>query len=200
MATKLILIRHGQTRWNSQKRYSGFIDVSLNKNGRLQAEKLCERLKDVIVHKIYSSDRKRAVQTAKIAFTGAEIEKIPDLREVHFGVFEGLTYKEIMQRYPVIYKKWLRNPFAIKIPKGESMSNFKRRIIKALKKIISENKNRTVAIVSHGGAISIFLNSIMKSREFWGQIPHSASLSIVECKNGAAKVKLFNDIKHLSDE
>lgn len=198
MATKLILIRHGQTNWNLKRSYSGFLDVSLNKNGKIQAQKLCKRLKREDVHRVYSSDRKRAVQTAKIIFKGAEIEKIPDLREVHFGIFEGLTYKEIMKKHPVIYKRWLKDPFSITIPKGESLNYFKRRIIRSLKKIIASNKNKTVAVVSHGGSISIFLNSIIRSKEFWRHIPGSASLSIVECKNGRARVKLFNDIKHLN--
>lgn len=200
MPTKLILIRHGQTNWNLKKRYSGFLDVSLNKNGKIQARKLCERLKNEDVHRVYSSDRKRAIQTARIIFSGAEIKKIPDLREVHFGIFEGLTYKEIMRKHPVIFKKWLNDPFSITIPKGESLNNFKKRIIKSLKNIIARNKNKTVAVVSHGGSISIFFNTIMRSKEFWRNIPGSASLSIVECKNGKARVKLFNDIKHLSNE
>lgn len=197
MATKLILIRHGQTTWNSKKRYSGFIDIGLSKKGRIQAAQLCKRLKKETIHKIYASDRKRAIQTANIAFKGAKIERIPDLREVHFGIFEGLTYKEIMKKHPVIYKKWLKDPFSVTIPKGEDLNKFRKRIMNAIKKIISANKNKTVVVISHGGTISIFINNILRSKEFWGQMPASASLSIVECKNGKAKIRLFNDVTHL---
>lgn len=199
MATKIILIRHGQTDWNFKKRYSGFIDIGLNKKGRIQAGKLYERLKKENIHMVYASDRKRAIQTAKIVFKGAKIEKVPDLREIHFGVFEGLTYKKIMKKHPVIYAKWFADPFGITIPKGENLKGFEKRIIKALKKIISLNKNKTVAIVTHGGAISVFINNVLKSREFWKQIPNPASLSVIEYKKNKARIRLFNDTAHLQD-
>lgn len=197
MATRLLLIRHGQTLWNAKKRYSGLINIGLSKIGRLQAAKLRKRLKDRPIHKVYASDRKRAIQTAQIAFAGIEIEKVPDLREVHFGVFEGLTHKEIMQKHPLIYKKWLKDPFSVIIPEGESLKDFKRRVTGALKKIILLNRNKTVAVVSHGGAISVFINSILKKRGFWAQIPASASLSIIEFKNDKPEILLFNDTAHL---
>lgn len=197
MATKLLLIRHGQTLWNSTKRYSGFIDIGLNKIGRLQARELYKRLKDKAIHKIYTSDRKRAIQTAKIVFGRREVKRIPELRELHFGVFEGSNHKELMQTHPLIYKKWLSDPFSITIPQGESLKAFKKRVTGVLKKIISLNRNKTIAMVTHGGAISVFINSILKKREFWGQIPASASLSIIEFKGNKPEILLFNDTTHL---
>ncbi len=194
---KLILIRHGQTTWNSRKKYSGFIDIGLSKKGRLQAARLYERLKNEKIHKVYVSDRKRAIQTAEIAFRGIKAERVPDLREIHFGVFEGLTYKEAMKKYPIIYKKWLKDPFSITIPKGENLKDFAKRVSNALRKIICLNRNKTVVVVSHGGAISIFISSIRRTNEFWSQIPSSASISIVNYENGKAKIQLFNDIEHL---
>jgi len=197
MATKLILIRHAQTAWNSAKRYSGFIDVALNAEGKSEAGKLEKRLKNEEINRIYCSDRIRAVQTARIIFKNSKINLIPDLREMHFGRFEGLTYKQIMKKYPAIYRKWLKDPSSITIPKGESLNNFKKRITGALKKIISLNKNKTVAVVSHGGAISIFINTILKSKDFCKQIPNSASLSIIEYKNNKPNIRLLNDTAHL---
>jgi len=197
MSTKLILIRHGSTHWNLKKRYCGFTDLGLNADGKKQARKLYKRLKDNPIHKIYSSDRKRAIQTARIIFRSSKLEKMPDLREMHFGVFEGLTYDEIMKRHPIIYKRWMEDPYNITIPKGEKMHEFKRRVINAFKKIIALNINKTVAVVCHGGAISVFLNHILGSKNFWKQIPKLASFSIVEYKKGKPKIKLFNDIAHL---
>lgn len=197
MTTKLLLIRHGETVWNRNKRYSGYIDIDLSRKGRAQAKKLQQRLKGEQVDKIYSSDRKRAIQTAKIIFKNFPIEKIGDLREVHFGIFEGLTYDEILKRHPVAYRNWLKDPFKTAIPKGENLKDFKKRIIKAVKKIISLNKGKTVAVVCHGGSISILMNHLLKSKKFWHKIPKSASLSIVEYKNGKTRIKLFNDTSHL---
>lgn len=197
MPTKLLLIRHGETTWNKNKRYSGVSDVLLSKEGKRQAEKLHKRLKCATIDKIYSSDRKRAIQTAKIVFKDKDFEKIYDLREIHFGIFEGLTYSQVMKKYPVVYKQWLKDPYSIKIPKGESLFEFKKRIISAIKKVIASNKNKTVAIVCHGGAISVILNHILKTKEFWQKIPKSASLSIIEHNKRKIEIKLFNDITHL---
>ena len=197
MATKLILIRHGQTEWNLKKRYSGFLDVGLNKTGKIQAKRLIGIFKEEKIDKVYTSDRKRAIQTARIIFKKARIEKIPDLREVHFGVFEGLTYKEIMAKYPVIYKKWLKDPFSVRPPKGEHIQDFKKRIVTALHRIVKLNKNKTVAVFTHGGAISIYMGHLLKSGKFWEQIPQSASVSILEFKGKKPKIKLFNGVSHL---
>lgn len=198
MATKLILIRHAQTNWNLEKRYSGFMDIGLNQKGVRQAKKLHKRLKINEIYEVYSSDRKRAVQTAQIAFKGSKIKRLASLREMHFGIFEGLTYKELMKSHPAIYKKWLGNPFRVRIPKGEDLGYFKKRVINTFKNIIAHKKNRTVAVVSHGGAISIFISSILKSKDFLRHIPKSASISIVEYRNNKPKINLFSDISHLN--
>jgi len=192
MPTKLILIRHGQTSWNRNKKYCGAKDIGLDAIGKAQARKLCRVLKGQQVHKIYASNKKRALQTARLAFGAADIERITGLSEIHFGVFEGLDHTQIMQKYPVAYKKWLKNPFSITIPKGESLSGFRNRIVRAIKKIVSLNKGKTVAVVCHGGTISIFLNHILKSGNFWQHIPSSASLSVIEYKSGKPRIKLFN--------
>ncbi len=197
MPTKLILIRHGETDFNRKKRYSGFKDIPLNLKGRRQVGKLHKRLKFDEVHKIYASDRSRAIQSAGIIFKGRIIELLPGLREIHFGVFEGLTYKEIMKKYPVVYKKWLKDPFGVKIPGGESLTEFRKRVIRELKNIIAKNKNQTVAVVCHGGPISIFVNHILRSKDFWKYIPKSASLSIIEHRNGKSKIRSLNDTLHL---
>jgi alpha-ribazole phosphatase len=180
--TKLLLIRHGETDYNLKKRYSGFTDVGLNKTGRQQARELYKKLKKQNIHKVYSSDKRRAIETVKILFKNKEIEKNPDLREIHFGVFEGLTYDEILKKYPVVYKKWLKNPYTIAIPKGESLTALKKRAVRAIKKIASQNKDKTVAIVTHGGVISVFINYLLKTKDFWNKIPKSASLTVIEYK------------------
>jgi len=198
MPTKIILIRHGETLWNLRKRYCGFIDASLNNKGKSQAAYLRSKLKGEKVHKVYSSDRKRAIQTAKIIFKDLEIEKIPDLREMHFGVFEGLTHREITKKYPGIYKKWLDEPFSVLIPAAEDLNSFKRRVVSVFKKIILLNHNKTIAVVCHGGTIGMFICNILKTKDFWKYMPSSGSLSIVEYKDGKSKIRLLNDVSHLS--
>jgi len=195
--TRVILIRHGQTSWNVKKRYCGLTDLGLNAEGRRQAAKLSQRLREELIHKIYSSDRKRALQSAEIIFKGARIEKEGDLREMSFGIFEGQSFEEILRKHPLLYKKWLKRPFKVTIPGGESPMDFKKRIMRVFKKITLHNKGKTVAMVCHGGTISVILNHILKSEDFWKQIPASASLNIIEYKDSKVKIKLFNDTSHL---
>ncbi|MEK6714533.1 MAG: histidine phosphatase family protein [Candidatus Omnitrophota bacterium] len=199
MSTKLILIRHGETVWNAKKRYCGTNDIGLSKKGKIQAEKLRHRLKDEIVHRVYTSDRKRAVQTAKIIFNGSKvIEKIPDLREIHFGRFEGLTHKQILRKYAAVYKKWLSDPYKNHAPKGEKLIDFRKRVISEFKAITRKNSGRSTAIVCHGGVISVFITHILGKKDFWKHIPHSASITIIEYKNRKLKIALFNDTNHLN--
>lgn len=197
--TKLILIRHAETEWNSTRRYCGHKDIGLSDRGKQQAKKLRKILTKKIIHRVYASDRKRAIQTAKIIFNGTmKIEKIKDLREINFGCFEGLTHEQVTKKYPQIYQKWLRDPHKNNIPGGEKIPDFKKRIVSAIKKNIALNHDKTTALVFHGGSISIFLTSILKKDKFWQYIPRSASISIVEYKKGKAKITLFNDISYLN--
>lgn len=197
MPTRLFLIRHGQTDYNRKKRYAGFTDVPLNDLGRRQIGKLKKRLQGKAFHKVYVSDRKRAIESARMIFADKKAQKLPELREIHFGVFEGLTYGQIMKKYPAVYKKWLKDPFSVKIPKAEKLADFRKRVVRALHKIIVKHKHETVAIVCHGGPISIFVNHILKEKNFWKYIPRSASLSIIEHKNGKSKIRSLNDTMHL---
>lgn len=192
MSVKIILIRHAQTTWNRQKRYCGLNDINLSRIGIKQANELRNRLKENRICKVYSSDMRRAVQTARILFGKRYIKKIPALREMNFGAFEGLTYKQIIKKYPLLYKKWLDNPYEAFIPEGENLKTFKNRIEKAFKKIIASSKNKTIAVISHGGAISIFINALLRSNDFWSYIPKTASFSIIEYNNGRTDLKIFN--------
>ncbi|TBR18865.1 histidine phosphatase family protein [bacterium] len=197
MKTKLILIRHGQTHWNAQKKYCGFMDVGLSPKGKRQAEKLHRRLHCEKVHHVYASDRKRAVQTAQIVFKEFKIKKLKGLREMHFGCFEGLTHKQIMKKHRRVYQKWLNDPFNCKIPEGETLKSFKKRVAVALRKIVDDNPGKTVAVVFHGGAISIFITTLLKNKDFWKWIPSSTSMSVIEYENKKPKVVLLNDDSHI---
>lgn len=195
--TKLILIRHGLTSWNAQKKYCGSTDIGINQKGKKQARRIKIGLKKERISKIYSSDRRRALQTARIIFGRSKIHKSPALREMNFGIFEGLTYHRIMEFYPEIYKKWLRSPFKAAIPGAGHLNDLRRRVVKKLKHTVSANPGKTVAVVCHGGVISAFMTHIMKSNNFWKYIPDSASMTFIEfCKN-RAKVRIFNDTSYL---
>jgi len=195
--TRLILIRHGTTEWNSQKRYCGRKDIGLGNEGKSQVKLLSSRLNAVKFDKVYCSDRKRAVQTARMLFKQARIIPDRNLREINFGVLEGLKHEEIMEKYADTYKKWLKDSFKNNIPKAEPMNVFKKRVENALWNIIRSNSDKTIAVVCHGGVIGIFVNGILKNRNFWHCVPSPASITTVEHEKGKPRLKKFNDTTHL---
>lgn len=199
MCTNLILIRHGQTEWNLFKRYCGDIDIGLNAKGKRQAKLLYKRLREEKFDSVYCSTKKRAIQTAKIIFPNYKINKIPTLREMHFGVLEGLTHKEILESYSEIYKKWLENPFYALIPYAEGLNSFKKRVVLAFKKIISKNNGKTTAVVCHGGTISIFLTYVFGNKAFWKYLVSSASISLLRIRGAKIRLIIFNDTQHLGE-
>ena len=197
MGTKIFLIRHGQTEGNAKKQYCGLLDLELNENGRLQAEKLARRLEKDSIHRIYASDRKRAIQSARIIFKGRRINKIAGLREINFGIFEGKSHQEIRESNADIYDKWLSDPYNTVVPGSESLLDFQGRVTRALEAIVLANSNKTAAIVCHGGTISIILSRINGSKNFWELIPGSASLNVIEYRGKRAEITRFNDSSHL---
>ncbi len=195
--TRLVLIRHGITEWNMERRYSGHKDVVLSREGIVQAEKLGNKLKAAKFDKVYCSDRRRALETCRIIFSKAKITKVRDLREIDFGALEGLRYKDVMEKYADVYEKWLKDPYKNNIPKVEKMKVFKKRVEAAVKKIVRSNFGKTVAIVCHGGVIGVFVSGILKARGFWSHIPSAASITVVEYEKGKPRIKKFNDTRHL---
>ena len=179
MLTRLILIRHGITQWNIQRRYCGHRDIPLSRQGREQARKLRRLLKGIKVDRIYSSNKKRALESARIIFCKRKVTKVRALREINFGVLEGLHHEEIIKKYGKIYRDWIKNPYSNRIPKAEKMDEFKKRVNSAIKKTLRINPGKTIAIVCHGGVIGIFLSSILKSRNFWRYVPSAGTITIV---------------------
>lgn len=160
--TRLIIIRHGETEYGLQKRYCGFSDPPLNENGIRQSERLFSKLKKTRVDRVYSSDLQRALQSARIIFRKPALEQFSDFREMNFGVLEGLRYEEIINIYPKLYRDWLKYPEEIKIPQGESLEELSKRVDAKLSSILSENKGKIIALVTHGGPIRTILCNALR--------------------------------------
>ena len=195
MLTRLVLIRHGITRWNLQRRYCGHNDIPLSWEGKKQARKLRQDLKGVKFDRIYSSVKSRAFQSCRIIFPGSKFTKVRALQEINFGVLEGLYHEVIMKRYGGLYRKWIKDPYNTHIPGLERMQDFKKRVNTAIKNILRLNTGKTIAVVCHGGVIGIILSSILKSRDFWRYVPAAGTISVVDYKNGKAAIIQFNKTK-----
>ena len=137
--TTLLLVRHGETDWNAERRWQGHADVPLNEHGRAQARDLAGRLATERVDAIYSSDLGRARETAEIvaARVGLSVVVDPDLREIDVGTREGLTGPEVDGR------PW----------DGESKEAHTERTLRALLRIAERHPGAHVVVVGHGGTL-----------------------------------------------
>lgn len=199
--TRLFLIRHGETDYSLENRYCGFNDPPLNDRGIWQSKKLGERLKNLRIDRVYSSDLKRGYQAAEIIFEDSQITKSADFREMNFGIFEGLSHKEIAKVYPRLYRDWISNPSKIKVPEGEGLMDLRKRVKDKLSFILYENKDKTIALVTHGGPIKVILCDALKIgfEGFWRMEQELGALNIIDYSKELPPVVVkMNDISHLS--
>ncbi len=155
----LFLFRHTET-VNTQDgkfRYNGFIDVDIVPEGLNRLKKFIPIIKYKNIKKVYSSDLKRAYKGAKIFADalGLEVIKLKELREVKQGIFEGLTYNEIIEKYPDEAKKKFSDYVNYRVKDAESLKDAYNRVIPCIKKIMSSDEN--VIIVAHGGINMLIL-------------------------------------------
>lgn len=198
----LMLVRHGETEWNVQRRFQGQSDVPLSELGKLQAELIAERLAGQTIDAVYVSDLKRAWDTAiPIAEkTGLEVSSEPRLRELKFGILEGLTFEEAEEKYPKMIAAWLED-FNNTPEGGETIDQFNARIVSLLDDLIGKHDEKVVLLVGHGGSLSEVLRvALGLSREKrWYLEMENASLSEVSIAEDYISLRRINDTCHLTD-
>lgn len=171
MLTKLYLLRHGETDWNQKSIFQGQTDIDLNESGQNDARKAVEIFKDIKINQIYSSDLKRAQNTALMISENKNLEIQIDkqLREISFGDWEGLKFKEIKNQFPKMITDWQQDPLHYSPPAGEKLIDFKKRIVNFFKKMIQKNKGDKILVVTHGGVIKVYLTAILAidPQNFW---------------------------------
>lgn len=152
MNTELILIRHGETAWNRERRMQGQTDTPLSSVGRSQAEAVGARLARHPFAALYSSDLARAWDTAAAISraSGRDIRREPALRERTFGMFEGLTYDEMALRYPDEHARFSARDPDYAVPGGESPRQFFERSLGCLERIAAAHTGACVVVVTHG--------------------------------------------------
>ncbi|MEG6522394.1 alpha-ribazole phosphatase [Desulfotomaculum sp. 1211_IL3151] len=201
-ATKLYLVRHGETEWNAGGRFQGHSDVPLSNFGRQQAERLALSLKQTKIDAFYSSDLSRAMETAQIIVKehGTQVNYLPDLREINFGVWEGLTYDQISQNYGNLSVQWRSNPLDTQIPHGEKLQDLAERCQRAINEIINQHAGENVLVASHGGVIRVIVANALgfDLNHFWKLRLDNVSLTVLEYYGQQkAILELFNDTCHL---
>ena len=197
----LNLVRHGETDWNLQRRYQGQSNVPLSAFGRRQAECVANRLANQKIDAVYASDLERAWETATIiaAKHTLQVCSEPRLRELKFGVLEGLTFDEAQIQYPDMITAWLRD-FNHPPQGGETIDVFHARIISLLDDLKQKHDEQSVLLVGHGGSLSEILRVVLAlSREKrWYLEMENASLSEVWIAEDYVSLKRLNDTGHLA--
>jgi 2,3-bisphosphoglycerate-dependent phosphoglycerate mutase len=201
VATRLCIVRHGETAWNAEHRVQGQLDVPLNAIGQAQALAAAKVLAREKFDAIYSSDLSRARQTAApiAQIHSREILVEKDLRERHYGIFQRLTYAEVKVRYAQDYARFdARDPeYAFRT--GESLRDFSARSIAAVSKIADEHEGESILVFTHGGVLDMlyrFITSHPLSAERNFGIPN-AGLNRIEVTPAGWKILAWADVAHL---
>jgi probable phosphoglycerate mutase len=204
--TTLWLIRHGETDWNAVRRFQGHLDVPLNERGRAQARLLAARLG--LEHRTWrfaalcTSDLARAQDTAieASATTGVPLSTRPGLRERHYGILSGLTPAEIEAKYPEIHAQWRSRSPSYVVPGGESLMQFRARVLQELADIALKFPGQAVLVVTHGGVLDLAYRAArgLTLEATRDHALHNASINLVRvAASGTLELVSWGDIGHL---
>lgn len=207
--TRFYLVRHGQTLWNVERKYQGQSDVPLTKTGKLQAKRVADKLKDKDISAIYASDLSRTINTAReiAKHHNLEVLKDKDVRELSFGIWEGLTFDEINQRWSKEFKDWQEKPFEINPPEGETLTDLYNRTDRFMMRAAKDHPKEKIVVVTHAGPIRAILAQILNLKKdlFWKfKISNSSITEFVyrgerKLSESDAFIGQVNDTCHLYD-
>jgi broad specificity phosphatase PhoE len=169
--TEIILVRHGETEWNASETFRGRADVDLNETGLKQAELLGKYLSAEKIDLIYASPLKRAVQTAEAIarFQKIDVNPVENLIDFDCGDWQGLTLKEVREKYEELYRDWQDTPEQVKVPGGESLEDVKRRVMPFVDEAVTRCGEGKVALVSHRVVNKVIICALLglSNAHFW---------------------------------
>jgi alpha-ribazole phosphatase len=195
--TRLYLLRHGQVADGHTHLYHGNNDIELSPQGIRQLEAAAAQLQEVNLAGVYASDLTRALQGAEIICRGRNIKPrtLPEFREIHFGVWEGLSFQEIAEQYPEDLQARFKDLPNFRIPGGESLMDLKARALPALQALIEEHQEQAFLLVAHAGinrvilseALGLSLQNLFRLDQNYGClniIDYFPDLAVVRMVNG----------------
>lgn len=200
---KLYLVRHGESEWNILSKVQGQSNTNLTSVGREQAKKVAKRLVEEKIDIIFSSDLNRALDTARIIGKtfGLEVNTFEELREIKFGIWEGLTTQEIVDKYTKEHLIWMKEPHNLNLPEAEKLIDLQERLLRIVNTIMKDNKDKNILIVSHGASIKALILGILGiDISFYNKLTISnTSLSIIEYRDYSPVLRVLNDANHLRE-
>ena len=203
--TRLYFARHGATQLTAEDRFSGATGVDLSDEGRAQVQRLAERLAGDKIVAIYVSPLGRTVETAQILARPHRLTPIirDGLREISHGRWEGLTRREVEERYADEYAAWEEDPFTFAPKDGESGLSVLARALPVVREIVVAHRDQVVMVVSHKATLRLILSSLLgfDARGYRDRLDQSpACLNVVDFKDPVrARLMLFNDTSHYAE-
>ena len=175
---KLYLLRHGETVWNKQKKIQGQLNSPLTEEGIEKLKKTAETLERTDFQGVYTSHMERTVETAGIILDKnrknlekpVKIQKMRELNEIHFGIWQGKTYEEIKKEYPQEYDNYFNSPdtYRARVIGGDDLSEGLESFLGGMEKIVSFEKTRSgsgkILIITHGTVLELFINYVKNRR------------------------------------
>jgi len=157
MTTRICIVRHGETDWNVERRIQGHTDVPLNATGRAQALAMAYNAGHHHFSVLYSSDLVRAMETAEALAEreGLEVRPMPQLRERHYGIFQGITAAEGAELQPGAYRYYIARDPNYDFETGESLLGFAARVREGIDWMVRHHAGDTICAVSHGGVLDV---------------------------------------------
>jgi len=200
--TILFLIRHGETKSNAEGLWQGGQgDDPLNERGRMQSHAVATYLtKYLPIEALYSSDLHRAVETAEIIGEWLElpVKMHAGLREYNFGALEGTNTAEVLAKWQALLERWRTDP-SVRPPAGESAIDFAMRVGGAFEEIIAHHQAKRVAVVAHGGSLSVGLAMLLRELDKWRTYQMSNCGVTIVTMSPSPTITTFDEISHLTD-
>ena len=201
MSLRLLLLRHGETAWNRERRYQGWTDTPLSAEGLLQAEAAARELKEHAFAAVYASPLRRARDTAAAiaAPHGLEVETDPAFKELAFGQWEGLTLDEARAGFPSVYDGWARTPHLISPPGGESLAQARERVLAGLERLRAGHPDEIVCLVAHGIPVRILVLEVLglPLERIWSLHSAPTGISELEFRDDLTALHRMNTLVHL---
>jgi broad specificity phosphatase PhoE len=195
-----MLIRHGNTAWNVDEIFRGRADVELNESGIKQAELLAKYLEDVPLEVVYSSPLKRALKTAEIIAgpRGVGVRPSQELIDFDYGEWQGISHDTVKDRYRALYEKWLTKPHLVKITKGESLNDVKKRAVSLVNQVTSRHQG-IVALVSHRVILKVIICTLLglDNSHFWNIKVDTCGITTFIYKGESFILEKHNDTSFL---
>jgi alpha-ribazole phosphatase len=197
-ATRLYLVRHGQVADGHTDIYNGHNDVDLSPTGVSQCQSLAVHLQDVKLAGIYSSDLTRTRRGAEMIRQGRDlsVQTVPEFREINFGVWEGLSFQQIMTQYPEELQQRFADLANFRIPGGESLQDLHARVAPKLTELVQRHTGEAFLLVAHAGINRVILSQAMglDLQHIFHLDQAYAGLNIVDYYPDLAVVRLLNGV------